>query len=358
MAELHKAMVSCHGSTILLTGSEACEQANTNYDFCQAMRSNKCFKQWGLSLQLVGAQSALQAALSDGDGYAVSDGLYKDFNSAAAWIIEGKNASLCLLGQWFTPGQADDHSSFCSKLAGILGILHTLTFWPPTSIKPQFRLACDGLSVVTCLAKAHPIDPTELHFDLLAAVWNLMQTSAYEVHLVFVRGHQDSEFPTVLSWDAWLNVEADALAKQKTSRSHSGPSRYVLPGYPWSCYQDNRQVVKQLGSSLRTFINGHTTLQYWSQQKNYTPDLIQNVDWPALGQAMCSTKPQQRRWASKQMSGHFAHGKNMVRWQQCTTDRCPPCSVSEDKAHIITCRQEEASSTWNAALASLRKWLE
>jgi len=78
------------------------------------------------------------AALSKGEGFAVCDGSFKDEAGAAAWIIEDKTANLQITGQWHTPGQSLDHSSFRSKLAGILGILYTLTYWPPTAEKPNF----------------------------------------------------------------------------------------------------------------------------------------------------------------------------------------------------------------------------
>jgi len=106
-------------------------------------------KQWGLTIQLVGAQRELHDALSSGIGYAVSDGLYKDAKGVAAWIIEGLTSNLHLIGQWHVPGQEDEHSSFHSELAGIFGVLYTLTFWPPKSIKPPLQLACDGILVIT-----------------------------------------------------------------------------------------------------------------------------------------------------------------------------------------------------------------
>jgi len=76
------------------------------------MRTTEFSQQWGLTLKLIGSQAGLQAALSDGDGFVVCDGSYKDNTGAAAWIMEGKNSSLRLIGQWHTPGQAADHSSF------------------------------------------------------------------------------------------------------------------------------------------------------------------------------------------------------------------------------------------------------
>jgi len=106
-------------------------------------------------------------------------------------------------------------------------------------------------------------------------------------------------------------------------------------------------------------VNGQTTLQYWAQRKQYTPFQLRAVDWSAIGRAMRGTKPSRRRWASKQMSGHFAHGKNMARWKQRSTAECPRCRISpEDKAHIFQCQQEDAATQWNEALDSLQKWMK
>jgi len=80
----------------------------------------------------------MQAALSNGEGFAISNGSFKDEAGAAAWIIEDKSANLCIIGQWHTPGQPPDHSLFWSELAWILGILYTLTFGPPTTVKLTF----------------------------------------------------------------------------------------------------------------------------------------------------------------------------------------------------------------------------
>jgi len=61
---------------------------------------------------------------------------------------------------------------------------------------------------------------------------------------------------------------------------------------------------------------------------------------------------------SKQTSGHFAHGKNTVRWHQQTKAECPRCRAEqEDKKHIITCPQQEATELWMAAISSLKTWL-
>jgi len=82
----------------------------------------------------------MQEALLRGHGFTVSDGSYKDEAGAMAWIIKkGSNLSMPLVGKRHTPGQPSDHSLFCSELAGIVGALYTLPFWPPTSTNPPLK---------------------------------------------------------------------------------------------------------------------------------------------------------------------------------------------------------------------------
>jgi len=167
----------------------------------------------------------MKLELLGGWGFAVCDGSFKDDTGTAAWIIEGADSNTQLVGSWYTPSHGDDHSSFRSKLAGIVGVLNTLSFWPPTQTAP-FRLACDGLSVVTRILSHKPIEPMEPHADLLGAACTLLQSCRYNVDLIFVCGHQDTGTPMVLARDAWLNVEADALAKDKASTPHAGLECY------------------------------------------------------------------------------------------------------------------------------------
>jgi len=153
-----------------------------------------------------------------------------------------------------------------------------LTFWPPTSTKPTFRLACNSLLVINRLSNNHPIDPTEPHTDLLQAAHTLINMNAYTIQLNFVRGHQDKGIPTILTRDTWLNIEANQLAKQKLASPYTGLSFYYLPGNLWSCYVGKVRMVKQLHQSLRKTINRQDMLQYWEQQKQCSPDLLQTVD--------------------------------------------------------------------------------
>jgi len=239
----------------------------------------------------------------------VSNGSYKNECGALAWIIEGTDSSQRLVGQAYTPGHLGNHSSFRSEVAGIVNVLYTLTFWPPRRAKPTFRLACDGLSVVNRLNNHKPIEPTKPHADLLVAARTLLSTSAYDINLVFVKGHQDKGYPTVLTHNAWLNVEADLLAKAKLNLPFADPGWYRLPGNPWSCYIGHTRVVKQLSYTIHTHVNGRVTLDYWERCRNLNQQELQHIDWPSLGRVMREVPSLKHRWVTKQILNHFAHGK-------------------------------------------------
>jgi len=134
---------------------------SSGIDSCHQTRNDEFSVQWALQLSLKGSQQTMIRALTAGLGNAVSDGSFKDnARVAAAWIIEGPDSTTCLIGTWHTPGSTTDHSSFRSELAGLVGVLHTISFWWPPN-QPAFRLACNGLLVVTCLKSQRPIKPME-----------------------------------------------------------------------------------------------------------------------------------------------------------------------------------------------------
>jgi len=131
----------------------------------------------------------------------------------------------------------------------------------------------------------------ELHANLLGTTRTLLQSCGYKVKLIFVRGHQDTRIPMVLAQDAWLNIEADALAKDKASTPHVGPECYKLPGNAWVCYADNRHLLKQFDESLRTHINGQELQCYWEKRKAIHPTILSWVDWSAIGANRWNKEP-------------------------------------------------------------------
>jgi len=173
-----------HGNRIALQGSSPIlPQVRKAGDEIQRCQQSSFAQEWKLELTHTGAITSLRLDLWNGHGYAVSDGSYKSGNGAAAWIIEGMTAANRLTGVCYTPGCTDDNSSFRSELAGLLGLLHVLTYWKPTIGKPQCCITCDGQLVINQLSAPQPIEPTEPHFDLLQVVRTLISTCSFTIHL-------------------------------------------------------------------------------------------------------------------------------------------------------------------------------
>jgi len=114
----------------------------------EKLQSLQVSKEWQLKLIMVGKLHDLQAELDQGYGIAVSNGSFCEGKGTAAWIIEGKDKTHCIVGVWTTPGTMEDHSSFWSELWGIYRILLTMAYVVPTSNKPMLELACNGQVVL------------------------------------------------------------------------------------------------------------------------------------------------------------------------------------------------------------------
>jgi len=76
-------MVHCR-QKLILTGYCTCEQGLQGVDPCQQIQVTMISWQWELDIHLTGSQWEMQEALSQGSGYAVSDGSFKDAASAKA----------------------------------------------------------------------------------------------------------------------------------------------------------------------------------------------------------------------------------------------------------------------------------
>jgi len=114
--------------------------------------------------------------LHKGSRFVVSDELFCDQVGASAWIIEGKDHTNRLIGTINTPGGNTDHSAFHSEVAGILGIMLTLTnsisnSWNDRSIPIQ--VVFNGRLVLWIQLEQLAL-LNEPHADLLLAIKNLM----------------------------------------------------------------------------------------------------------------------------------------------------------------------------------------
>ena len=190
------------------------------------------------------------------------------------------------------PGHPGDHSSFRSKAAGIYGAL--LTLWHFSQEYPltgTITLACDGHSVLDCLRSHKSINPFAAHADLLRACRHITRQLKCHIRYAHVKGHQDSGLTTVLSREAWLNIEADIAAKATIQSEQSGDTALPLPFEPCSLFITNKKIVKQHRREIRLALNGPTAHQYWATKLPGTTSLPETLDTQAMERALSESTP-------------------------------------------------------------------
>jgi len=99
-----------------------------------AMSGIDCFsllqfvKDWEVNFHIIGNWADLSGAIIQGHGFTVSNGSFQSQQGATAWIIEGTSSTNRVIGKCLALGHSEDHSSFCSKLAGIYSCLLFLKY--------------------------------------------------------------------------------------------------------------------------------------------------------------------------------------------------------------------------------------
>jgi len=147
---LCRASVLVTPGNLTLTGHGPIQPPSPMQPGLQSFSSLHFVLDWEVNYHIIGNWEELSRDILAGRGYAVSDGSFKSNQGSVAWIIEGAGSTNRVIGEGFTPGTDEDHSSFRSKLAGIYTCLLFLHHcFPHTSTKkPEFYLACDGKSVL------------------------------------------------------------------------------------------------------------------------------------------------------------------------------------------------------------------
>jgi len=86
---------------------------------------------------------------------------------------------------------------------------------------------------------------------------------------------------------------------------------------------------------------------------------LNKVDSKAMEWAIRKLPTHKQRWVTKQITGQFAHGKNMQQRGQRATAKCPRCETElEDKLHILQCKAPGAQQQWMASIEKLRIWMQ
>jgi len=258
----------------------------------------------------------LAATLACKPTIAVSDGSFKDTQGTATWVMYTESAPKTAIahGVLMTTGQPNSQGSYRSKLAGIYGIVTTITmickFYQTN--QGSVQVICNGESTLKCCFKQPVCNPTKKHFDILHTIRTTMQETSIKWQWEHIHGHQDASAIASSDKACW-NDAMDKVAKNigKQSKTILTPQSYpsganlgdsgkasTRSAFMWNATSSNIFVADQQkntgkekpalpNKTLRQLI-GIASRPWWIQWQS-----LKNI---GLQSSLQDFVPQEKRW--------------------------------------------------------------
>jgi hypothetical protein len=304
--------------------------------------------QWCLYGLYINNEDSLIEAIKEGAATAISDGSYKDKFGTAAWAIGDPDNVAFISGRSICPGAPCNHDAYRSELAGIYFIMTVIdkfcAYYHIT--EGSIVLGCDGKSALeTALGKGTLLFQDIPSFDLVAAIMRLHRNSPLSWTAKFVKGHQDDAGQELDTW-AQRNVLMDLGAKQHLAVAKTVCRHFSVKGEPWQLWVGGKKLTSNLASQIYSALHSLDGISYWQTKPEVTPDVVNTVDWVAIGHTMKGVSRGRRVFVTKHMSGMCGVGKFMQHWKQWEIDQCPRCEEKEDAPHVWMCKDPGAREIW------------
>ena len=308
----------------------------------------------------------LANAIQSGDAIAVSDGSLKDEFGTAAFVLEGLTNLHRILGVNIVPGPIKIGNSYRCELAGLIAIVTMVnalcTHHSITSGK--VTIGCDNISSLLVFALSFLPDPQDDSFDLVSALWSLIQESPITWLPVHVEGHQEKTKRFPITRMEHLNIEMDSTAKAYWNHlliieQHSMvPPHHKVHGEGWSVWCGDEKLASPSHNTLYGKIQDPITLDHWTRHNRLPPGAITSVDWDACEANMKSLGLYRRRQVTKHASENCGVGKTLMEWKKQSHSRCPRCGLDgEDTTHVLICTAQGATAKWEENMVNLREHL-
>ena len=303
-------------------------------------------------------------AISAFQCFAVSDASLKDGCGTAAFTLVGPTTNDgSVTGVHRVPGPIGEGNSYRCELSGIYGILlivrlicelHDIT-------SGSVHVRCDNKSVLKIFNEGYVPNPSFNSFDLVQAVWSMLQCSPLTWTAEWVEGHQD-DHGCVLDRFAALNCDMDALAG--LHRQNVWFPGYVAPQMEiahegWSIWCGDEKLHSPHRDVLYDRIYAPKIIEYWTTSHHLQPsprlcpEAAPNVDWDATGRLMKTLPLGKRIWCTKHGSENCGVGITLKFWKKQSDDGCPCCGAPEDTTHVLRCTHQEYSLTWDNSMEIL-----
>jgi hypothetical protein len=287
----------------------------------------------------------LAEEISQGHGFAVSDGSYKDQHGTASMVLEGSTGLQRITTSVITPGSSEDQCAYRSEAAGILSTIQLVNaLIEYTGIRHgKCIMGCDGKSALTqCFWKGSR-SPTDIpHFDIIAKVRQEITSSTIIWKDLYIPGHQAD--PT--DRGAILNNKMDEACKKHWTITMNSQQQWFQSA--WSVWIRGVKVVSNLTKSIREHCSIQRAEQYW---KNKVGEQVHDMDWSGVKTVTKTISRHRQQWITKHISGFCSVGKMAKRIGLRKSDTCPRCEEAESAEHVWTCVNDTGVSTLASTLS-------
>jgi hypothetical protein len=223
----------------------------------------------------------------------------------------------------------------------------------------SLEVACDGAlalsKIFSLVSLAQLNNPC---YDLLFVAQKLYRQSPLTWRTRHVKGHQD-DGTSIDNLDIYskLNIEMDTMAKSFQQEAQAAKRHFVTIHEPWSLWIDSCKIGNDLDTVVYDTAHSPDARTYWANKYQVDEEIIKEVNWPAVKDALSTSSLSKRFFITKHAAGMCGVGKFMVRWKQRDSPACPRCGELEDATHVWRCHGADADRVWMRSLDNLKDWM-
>ena len=314
---------------------------------------------------LVDNGTALANAIEQKRCRIVCDGSYHpDFETATMAVIIEDFAGIPLgRGYCRVPGPKSAQNSYRAELFGIYVALTTVeaVIKKNTVLSGQLEIHCDNLWAVNkaAFSQSKLCGINTHHYDILWALYRILQELPPEVRFFHVYGHQSSRVartdPVVR-----MNIDADSLAKQYLTYCIYHPSSTVVPHVgsdEWRVYMDKKMIVDHFDKKVLDSIGEKKFFKYLTEKGELSNNQIQQINWKAIGVACARLTQAERSFVTRFASGFLPTQAYLHNLKKEESSSCPRCrGASEDRLHVLYCQHANGIINMEDAILQFLLW--
>jgi hypothetical protein len=172
-----------------------------------------------------------------------------------------------------------------------------------------------------------------------------------------VKGHQD-EITTILTAEAILNIQADALADSVPIDTQSQQADHIiLPAEQCTLFIDNKIVQSRYKSTIREAFTMPPYKAYIAGRHKWTHQKSRLVDWEVVTRAV-SNFPVSPVQLTKLVHDKLPTNSELAKSKPGYSNKCHYCDAQETFSHLLQCSNPTSAAFRATCIESTAEYLQ